>query len=52
MAEPESVSPMAMTIGPVTTGGKKRMTFSVPNILSRNAMTKYNNDAAATPIQA
>lgn len=40
MAEPESVRPMAMTIGPVTTGGKKRITFSVPNILSRNAMTK------------
>ena len=40
MAEPESVRPMAMTIGPVTTGGKKRITFSVPNILRRNAMTK------------
>ena len=40
IAEPESVRPIAMTIGPVTTGGKKRITFSVPNIFSRNAITK------------
>ena len=52
MAEPDSVSPMAMTIGPVTTGGKKRITFSVPNIFSRKAITKYSSDAAATPRHA
>ena len=40
MAEPESVRPMAITIGPVTTGGKNRITFSVPNILSKKAITK------------
>ena len=40
MAEPERVRPMAITMGPVTTGGKKRMTRSVPKLLSRTAMTK------------
>ncbi len=40
MAEPESVRPMAITMGPVTTGGKKRMTRAVPKLLSNAAMTK------------
>ena len=37
MAEEESVRPMAMTMGPVTSGGKKRMTRSEPNTLKRAA---------------
>ena len=52
MAEPESVRPIAITIGPVTIGGKKRITFSVPNIFRRNAMMKYIMAAVATPMQA
>ena len=52
MAEPERVRPMAMTMGPVTTGGKKRMIRSVPKLLSKAAMTKYSKAAAPTPTQA
>ena len=40
MAEPDSVRPMAMTIGPVTTGGKNRRTRFVPNHLISPAITK------------
>ena len=36
MAEPESVRPMAMIIGPVTIGGKYRITLPVPNRESRH----------------
>ena len=40
MADPESVRPMAITMGPVTTGGKKRITRSVPKLLSKAAIMK------------
>ena len=40
MALPESTRPMAITMGPVTTGGKKRMIFSVPKALMSPAMMK------------
>ena len=40
MAEPVSVRPMAITIGPVTTGGKKRSIRFTPYTLMRAAITK------------
>ena len=40
MALPESTSPMAMIMGPVTSGGKKRNILSMPNDLMSAAMTK------------
>ena len=52
MAEPESVRPMAMMIGPVTMGGKKRRTFLAPKAAKKPASTKYNRPAQNTPMQA
>lgn len=52
IAEPESTKPMAITIGPVTTGGKYCNIFLTPNYLINAAMTKYNSPAQATPRQA
>ena len=52
MAEPESTRPMAMTMGPVTTGGKKWRIFWMPNDLISPAITKYSSPAQATPRQA
>ena len=40
MAELASVMPMQMMIGPVTTGGKKRITRSVPKLLTSAASTR------------
>ena len=40
IAEPERMRPMAMMMGPVTTGGKKRMTFLAPNAANRPARMK------------
>ena len=40
MAEPERVRPMAMMIGPVTMGGKNRITFFAPKAANRPASTK------------
>ena len=37
MAEDDSVRPMAITMGPVTSGGKNFMTRSEPNTLKRAA---------------
>ena len=45
-------SPIAMIIGPVTTGGKSFITFDTPIILIHNANIKYNNPANATPKHA
>ena len=39
MAEAERFRPMAMMMGPVTMGGKKRMTFSAPKARTRAAST-------------
>ena len=52
MAEEERVRPIAMMIGPVTMGGKKRMTFFTPKDLNRAARITYINPAMATPKQA
>ena len=40
IAEPESTSPIAITMGPVTTGGKKCRIFWMPNDLISPAITK------------
>ena len=39
MAEFARIMPMQMMMGPVTIGGKKRMTFCAPKILNRPATT-------------
>ena len=39
-AEPDRMSPMAMMIGPVTMGGKKRITFLAPNAANSPARMK------------
>ena len=52
MAEPERTSPIAITIGPVTTGGKYCSIFFTPNDLISPAITKYISPAQATPRQA
>ena len=44
--------PMAMMMGPVTMGGKKRMTFFAPKTLNRPARMTYTRPAQATPKQA
>ena len=40
MALGARVRPMAMTMGPVTSGGKKRMTRSVPKALKQALSTR------------
>ena len=40
MALPLSVRPIAMMMGPVTMGGKKRITFLAPNAAMNPASTK------------
>ena len=52
MAVDESVRPIAIMIGPVTMGGKKRITFFVPKALKRPDNMTYMRPAAATPIHA
>ena len=52
MAELERMRPMAMTMGPVTTGGKKRMTRVGPNTLNSAESTRYRRPEQATPRQA
>ena len=52
IAEEESVRPMAMMMGPVTIGGKNRMTFFTPKALKSAERTTYMRPAAATPTQA
>ena len=44
--------PMAMMMGPVTMGGKKRMTFRTPKTLNSRLSTRYTRPAQATPKQA
>ena len=52
MAEEARVRPMQMMMGPVTTGGKKRMTRLTPTILMTKASTRYSRPATTTPPQA
>ena len=44
--------PMAMIMGPVTMGGKKRITRLTPKILNSRLSTRYKRPAQATPKQA
>ena len=44
--------PIAIIIGPVTTGGKSFITLLTPTILTRAATTKYKRPAHATPRHA
>ena len=52
MAELARMRPMEITMGPVTTGGKKRMTRVGPNTLNSADSTRYSRPAHATPRQA
>ena len=52
MAEGARIRPMAMMMGPVTTGGKKRITFFEPKALQISARIRYSRPAQATPMQA
>ena len=52
MAELARISPMQMTMGPVTTGGKNRMMRCGSNALNSADTTKYKSPAQATPRQA
>ena len=52
MAELASVMPMQMMIGPVTTGGKKRMTRFAPKPRTSADRIRYSRPEAATPTQA
>ena len=52
MAEELRLRPMQMMTGPVTIGGKNRMTFFVPKALNSAASTTYSRPAHATPKQA
>ena len=51
-ADFDRFSPMAMMIGPVTIGGKYRMTRFAPKALKSAASTRYISPATATPKQA
>ena len=52
MAEEDRFRPMAMMIGPVTIGGKKRMTLLAPKALNRAARMTYIRPAHSTQKQA
>ena len=51
-AEPERDIPMRMMMGPVTTGGRKRMTFLTPATFIMKASTRYSRPATTMPPQA
>ena len=52
IADGASESPIQIMIGPVTTGGRKRITRFTPTSLIIKAITRYNAPAATTPPQA
>ena len=52
MAVPDRFRPIRMMIGPVTMGGKKRMTFLAPTSLNSRASTRYSRPAITTPPSA
>ena len=52
MAEPARDRPMQMMTGPVTTGGRKRMTRFTPTSLMMSARTRYRSPATMMPPQA
>ena len=52
MAEPDRFRPMRMMMGPVTMGGKKRMTFWGPTSLNSRARIRYRAPATTMPPRA
>ena len=52
MAEPDRFRPMRMMMGPVTMGGKKRMTFWGPTSLNSRARIRYKAPATTMPPRA
>ena len=52
MAVPASARPMQMIMGPVTTGGRKRITRFTPINLIIAASTRYKSPATTMPPQA
>ena len=52
IADFESERPIAIMIGPVTIGGKKRITLFTPKALMSPASMTYTSPAVATPRQA
>ena len=51
-AEGARVRPMHTMMGPVTTGGKKRMTCFTPATLMTSARIRYSRPATTMPPQA
>ena len=51
-AEGARVRPIQMMIGPVTTGGRKRITRCTPTVLIMAASTRYMRPATTIPPQA
>ena len=51
-AEPARLKPIQMMIGPVTTGGRKRITFLTPTSLMISAKIRYKSPATTIPPQA
>ena len=51
-ADGASVRPIQMIIGPVTTGGRKRITRYTPTVLIMAANTRYMRPATTMPPQA
>ena len=52
IADGARFNPIAMMIGPVTTGGKYFMTLEEPHALQIAESTRYSSPAQATPMQA
>ena len=51
-AEGARLNPIQMMIGPVTTGGRKRITFLMPTNLITSAKIRYKRPATTMPPQA
>ena len=51
-ADGARLKPIQIIIGPVTTGGRKRITFLIPTSLMTSARTRYINPATTMPPQA
>lgn len=51
-ATEDNDKPIQMIIGPVTTGGKKRITFAIPTVLIIKAIARYTKPAITIPPQA
>ena len=52
IAEPARLKPIQMITGPVTTGGRKRITRFTPTMRITSASNRYRRPATTTPPQA